>query len=63
MNRFPASWIAFAAALLTPALGRAQVSCTRDGLKAATDLYVAAQTKGELSGLPLAKGQIGRAHV
>jgi len=56
MNRFPASWIAFAAALLTPALGRAQVSCTRDGLKAATDLYVAAQTKGELSGLPLAKG-------
>jgi len=41
---------------LIPALGFAQVSCTRDGLKAATDLYIEAQTKGDLSGLPLAAG-------
>ena len=33
-----------------------RVSCTRDGLQAAVDLYVAAQTKGDISGLPLAKG-------
>ena len=43
-------------ALLTPALSRAEVSCTRGGLQQAVDLYVAAQTKGDLSGLPLAKG-------
>jgi hypothetical protein len=42
--------------LLAPAASFAQVSCTRDGLKAATDLYIAAQTKGDLSGLPLATG-------
>jgi hypothetical protein len=44
-------------ALLMPAAGfAADVSCTREGLKAAADLYVAAQTKGDVSGLPLAKG-------
>ena len=48
--------MAFAGALLAPAASFAQVSCTRDGLKAATDLYIAAQTKGDISGLPLAKG-------
>ncbi len=46
----------FAAALLAPATSFAQVACTRDGLKAATDLYIAAQTKGDIAGLPLAKG-------
>lgn len=35
---------------------RAEVSCTRGGLKEAVDLYVAAQTKGDLAGLPLAAG-------
>ena len=39
-----------------PALGHAEVSCTRAGLQQAVDLYVAAQTKGDISGLPLAKG-------
>jgi hypothetical protein len=34
----------------------AQVSCTREGLKSATDLYLAAQARGDISGLPLAKG-------
>ncbi len=56
MNRFTFKWIAFAGALLVPAVSHAQVSCTRDGLKAATDLYLAAQTKGDTAGLPLAKG-------
>jgi hypothetical protein len=56
MNRFAIQWITLASALLTPAIIHAQVSCTREGLKAATDLYIAAQTKGDLSGLLLAKG-------
>ena len=56
MNRFIPRWLALAGALLTPAGSYAQVSCTREGLKAATDLYIAAQTKGDISALPLAKG-------
>ena len=44
-------------ALLAPALSQAaEVSCARGGLKQAVDLYIAAQTKGDPSGLPLAKG-------
>src|SRR5580693_7323014 len=43
-------------ALLAPALSHAEVSCTRGGLQQAVDLYIAAQTKGDPSGLPLAKG-------
>jgi len=54
MNRF--SNLMFAAALVAPAFAYADISCTREGLKAATDLYIAAQTKGDISGLPLAKG-------
>jgi hypothetical protein len=56
MNRFTYKCMAFAGALLAPAVGYAQVSCTREGLRAAADLYVAAQTKGDIAGLPLAKG-------
>jgi hypothetical protein len=56
MNRFTVKWMAFAGALLAPAVSHAQVSCTREGLRAAADLYVAAQTKGDIAGLPLAKG-------
>ena len=48
--------LAFSGALLSPALSHAEVSCTRGGLQQAVDLYIAAQTKGDLSGLPLAKG-------
>jgi hypothetical protein len=48
--------LALAACLFSPAFTYAQISCTRDGLKAATDLYIAAQTKGDISGLPLATG-------
>ena len=42
--------------LLTPRASFAQVSCSRDGLQRAADLYIAAQTKGDTSGLPLAAG-------
>jgi hypothetical protein len=44
-----------AGAALAPALSHAAISCTRAGLKEATDLYITAQTKGDASGLPLAK--------
>ncbi len=43
-------------ALLAPAAGFAQISCSREGLQSAVDLYIAAQTKGDTSGLPLATG-------
>jgi len=35
-----------------------QRSCSRDGLKRMVDLYLAAQTKGDISGLPLAQGHL-----
>ena len=48
--------ILFAAALLLPAVGSAQISCARGGLQRAVDLYIEAQSTGDLSGLPLASG-------
>jgi hypothetical protein len=42
--------------LLAPTSGFAQVSCSREGLQRAVDLYNAAQSKGDASGLPLATG-------
>jgi hypothetical protein len=56
MNRSDFKWVALAAALIAPAHSYAEISCTREGLKAATDLYIAAQASGDTSGLPLAKG-------
>lgn len=56
MNRLKYTWIAVAGALLIPAVSHAEISCSREGLKEATELYLAAQTKGDTSGLPLAKG-------
>src|SRR4051812_45292978 len=56
MNRIVVKWIVVSAGLMAPAASFAQVSCTRDGLKAATELYITAQTKGDVAGLPLAKG-------
>ncbi len=56
MNRFTYKWMALAGALLAPAVSHAQISCTREGLQAAADLYLAAQTKGDTTGLPLATG-------
>lgn len=43
-------------ALLAPISAFAQVSCTRDGLQHAADLYIEAQTSGDISNLPLAEG-------
>lgn len=48
--------IVLAGAWLTPAAAFAQLSCSREGLQRAADLYVAAQTEGDPSGLPLAAG-------
>jgi hypothetical protein len=39
-----------------PATQRPQVSCVRGGLQHAVTLYLAAQAKGDISGLPLATG-------
>jgi hypothetical protein len=48
--------LAACAVWLIPTLSHAEISCGRTGLQQAVDLYIAAQTKGDLSGLPLAKG-------
>ena len=56
MIRTICKWIVLLAALLAPVASFAQVACTRDGLQAATDLYIAAQSKGDPSGMPLANG-------
>ncbi len=50
-------WLAvLSGAMLAPAAAFGQVACTREGLQAAAGLYLAAQTKGDPSGMPLAKG-------
>ena len=56
MKRIALMWVVLTGALLVPTTGFAQVSCTRDGLQRAADLYIAAQTKGDTSGMPLARG-------
>ena len=56
MQRIAVICLALAGALLVPASGFAQVSCTREGLQRAVDLYIAAQTKGDTSAMPLAAG-------
>ena len=56
--------IVLAVALLGPAVGVAQppapqpvsISCVRSGLQRAVDLYIEAQTKGDIAGLPLPNG-------
>ena len=56
MKRITLMWIVLTGALLVPTAGFAQISCSREGLQRAVDLYIAAQTKGDTSGLPLATG-------
>ena len=56
MRRITLTWIVLTIALLAPTAAFAQISCSREGLQRAVDLYVAAQTKGDTSGLPLAAG-------
>src|SRR5438093_9557481 len=48
--------VAFIGALLVPTAGFAQISCTREGLQRAVDLYIVAQIKGDTAGMPLAMG-------
>src|SRR5438552_9289183 len=56
MKRTTLMSIMLAAALLAPTASFAQISCSREGLQRAVDLYIAAQTKGDTAGLPLAMG-------
>jgi len=56
MNRFVLIGIVLTGASLAPTASLAQVSCSRDGLQRAVNLYIDAQTKGDTSGLPLATG-------
>lgn len=56
MSRILCKWIMLSVGLLAPVASFAQVACTRDGLQAATNLYIAAQSKGDPSGMPLANG-------
>jgi hypothetical protein len=56
MTRIALIGIVLTGALFAPSAGFAQISCTRDGLQRAADLYLAAQAKGDTSGLPLATG-------
>ncbi|HVZ22296.1 MAG TPA: hypothetical protein VG871_14590 [Vicinamibacterales bacterium] len=56
MTRMAIAGLVLAAALAAPSASFAQISCSRDGLQRAVDLYVAAQTRGDTSGLPLATG-------
>src|SRR5262250_89408 len=56
MKRFALIWIVLTCALIAPMPGFAQISCSREGLQRAVDLYIAAQTKGDTSGMPLAMG-------
>ena len=54
MTRIAFIGIVLTGTLLAPTAGFAQISCSREGLQRAADLYIAAQTKGDTSGLPLA---------
>ncbi len=56
MKRIALTWLVLSSVLLIPTIGFAEISCTRGGLQDAVDLYIEAQTKGGLAGLPLAKG-------
>ena len=56
MKRTFILWLVLSGTLLIPMISSAEVSCVRGGLRQAVDLYIAAQTKGDISGLPLAKG-------
>ena len=56
MKRVALVTVVIVGAALVPQASFAQVSCSREGLQRAADLYIAAQTKGDTSGLPLATG-------
>ena len=58
MRRTAFTWLVLFSVLLTPIItfAEGELSCTRGGLQRAVNLYIDAQTKGDISGLPLATG-------
>ena len=56
MKRLAVTVILLAGAVLAPTESSAQISCSREGLQRAVDLYIAAQSKGDTSALPLPPG-------
>ena len=56
MTRIALIGMVLTGVLLSPTSSFAQVSCSREGLQRTVDLYIAAQTKGDTSSLPLATG-------
>ncbi|MEP7351625.1 MAG: hypothetical protein ABI824_00195 [Acidobacteriota bacterium] len=52
MNRFAIRWMAVAGALLAPVVGFGKPACSRAGLSATAELYVAAQMQGDTRRLP-----------
>ena len=56
MKRIALVLIVLTGAILAPTTGFAQISCSREGLLRAVDLYITAQTKGDTSGMPLPTG-------
>ena len=56
MKRITLMWFVLSSVLLIPVIGHAEINCTRGGLKEAVKLYIDAQTKGDVSILPLARG-------
>lgn len=54
MKRSTLLLLVLSSSLLAPLTSFAQVSCTRGGLQNAIDLYIEAQTSGDLSSMPLA---------
>ncbi len=56
MKRTTLILLVLSSVLLIPMIGYAEISCTRGGLQEAVNLYIDAQTKGDLSILPLARG-------
>jgi len=56
MKRIALMWSVLTLVLLAPTAVFAQISCSREGLQRAVDLYIAAQTKGDTTGMPLSMG-------
>ena len=56
MKRIALVGMVLTGVLLAPRASVAQVACTREGLQRAVDLYIAAQSTGDTSGLPLPMG-------
>jgi len=56
MKRITLMWSVLTIAFLAPTSVFAQISCSHEGLQRAVDLYIAAQTKGDTTGMPLAMG-------